>query len=226
MRITKRCLADDLPRSAASFEELAGQDIVKAFVRERSKRPYGSRQVTPLTSGMEVWVLAHGNDHRGGTWFDEKERVIWLLAYRRHRSGSPDDFFPHCKELDRRDVLLPTPADYKCLFEDRGTRFAHAVRLEAPLLLKQAREDRREHEILLGGELGARIAIEVAGDLEGTTIAFRTETVIFDYVPIILAAFHGDSDWESASAMPSRPLEPGEFAFSHLHEGSSPSARR
>lgn len=195
-----------------------GLQIVKGFVKDRFDRTTDTRQVSPLSCGREVWVLARGNDHRGGTWFDPDERVVWLLAYRLHRSGVPNDFFPYCKELDRQGALLPTSEDYERFLRDRGARFAFAVSIEAPLILRRARENPGEHRVMLGGEFGACIAIEHADELESTVLAFRVETVPFDYVPLILAAFHPDSRWEPATAMPSRPLEASEFAFEHLHE--------
>lgn len=219
LRITRRCLGDDLGAGEdAAFEDVAGHEIVKTFVKDRLKRFEDTRQVAPLSSGREVWVLARGNDHRAGTWYDEVHRVVWLLAYGRHRSGEPEDFFPFCKELDARDELLPDKLDYRRLFADRDLRFAAAVRIEAPLILKRAREEGTEQRCVLGGEYGAAVAVEVSDDLEATTIAFKVATVPFDYLPLILAAFHPDSDWDDASAMPSRHLADDEIAFSHIHQ--------
>ena len=47
----------------ASFQDV---EIVKALVKDRSERVEDTRQVAPLTSGVAVWVLSRGNDHRGG----------------------------------------------------------------------------------------------------------------------------------------------------------------
>jgi hypothetical protein len=217
LRITGRCLEEDLARPAdAAFENVAGLEIVKALVSERSSRTESTRRVSPLSSGHDIWVLARGHEHRGGTFFDQEARVVWLVAYGRHRSGSKDDFFPYCKDLDREDRLLPTKDDYERLLRDRDTRFARTVSVEAPLLLKRAREERGEQRAKLGGELGACLAIEVADNLEATTIAFEVETIEFDLVPLVLAAFH-DGAWESVGHMPSRDLEPNEVAFIHVH---------
>ena len=217
LRVTSRCLKEDLGKPAgAAFQDLEGLEIIKALTSERSTRIDSTRQVSPLTSSQAVWVLARGHDHRGGTFFDEQERVIWLVAYARHRSGSKEDFFPYCKELDRNDQLLPTLEDYECLIRDRDHRFVRAVAIEAPLVLKEAREKGAEQRAMLGGEFGACIAIELADDVEATTIAFKVETIDFDLVPIVLAAFH-DGDWEDADRMPSRELAPDEIAFVHVH---------
>lgn len=203
----------------APFEQLMGIEIVKGFVNDRSHRTDDTRQVHPLTCGRDVYVLARGDDHRGGTWFDDTHRVVWLLASGFHRSGSPDDFFPYCKELDRKRVLLPTKEDYEALFRDRDYRFAFTVRIEGPLIAKRARESGKEERVMLGGEFGACVAVELADDLESITVAFQVETTEWDHVPLVLAAFHR-GQWEDADRMPSRELEAGEVAFVHYHEAT------
>ena len=150
--MTNRCVEQDLDRPAgAAFEELRNHEIVKALVSDRSDRTENTRQVSPLTSGQPIWVLSRGHDHRGGTFFDEQERVVWLVAYRRHRSGSEDDFFPYCKELDRKDRLLPTAQDYERMVRDRDGRIVRSIVIEAPLILKQARQQ---------GLIAMRIALD------------------------------------------------------------------
>lgn len=220
LRITAWCLDDDLDAGTdADFEDVAGLKIVRAFVRERETHADGGRQVTPLTGGREVWVVAHQHDHRGATWYDAYEEVVWLLAYRRHRSGSPDDFFPYCKELDAGDDLLPTAQDYERLIRERDRRFVEAVAVEAPSILRQAREQPGEevrHD--LGGEITTGIAVEVADDLQAITVAFRLDAIDWDSVEVVLAAFHPSPAWEGTNRMPSRDLEEGEVAMTVLFD--------
>lgn len=214
LRVTGRCLEDDLDESIDTpFEDLLKHDIVKSFVKNRFDRSTDTRQVNNLTIGREVWVLSRGHDHRGATWFDEENRIVWLLACGRHRSGQADDFFPYCQSLDAQ--LLPTEGDYERAFRDADYRFAFAIRIEAPLLLKRAKESPGELRVMLGGQFGACLAIEVADDLESTVIAFRVDSIVHDYVPIILAAFHPGA-WDVVGRMPSRDLERGEFAYEFL----------
>jgi hypothetical protein len=114
LRVTARCLDEDLNASEkAGFDAILGLKIVKAFVKDRASQSTGARQVTPLTCGLRVYRLAYGNDHRGATLHDEVDAVIWLLAYGRHRSGKPGDFFPFCKGLDAEGRLLPTEDDLR-----------------------------------------------------------------------------------------------------------------
>lgn len=221
IRVTARCLEEDLGVSGeAEFADFEDVEIIKSLVKDRRARVEDTRQVAPLTSGVPVWVLSRGNDHRGGTWFDEEEQVLWLLAYGRHRSGTEEDFFPYCKQLDADDRLLPTAADYERMFDERGERFVHAVRIEAPLILRAAREAQEERRYMLGGEFGARVAVEVDAGLgaEAVTIAFRVDSIPFSQVAIVLAAFHADGGWEPIARMPSRELDDGEFAYTHFSE--------
>lgn len=213
LRITARCLAEDLGTTGdADFEELLRIEIVKTFVKDRGERVHDTRQVAPLTCGREVWVLARGHDHRGATWHDEENRVVWLLAYGLHRSGRSDDFFPRCKRLDADGRLLPTDADYERLVRDRDKRFAFAIRIEAPLVLRDARRASGEHRFMLGGEFGICVAVEVVEELEAITVAFRVDSTHIDLVPIVLAAMQ-PGEWEPATRMPSRRLDPMECAF-------------
>lgn len=215
--MSSRCLSDDLNASHDSdFDAIKGLEIVKAFVGDRSEHSGGTRQVTPLTCGHEVWVIARGHDHRGATFHDAVDEVIWLLAYGRHRSGEPDDFFPFCKALDGEHRLLPTKTDYERMYVERDRRFAEAVRVEAPLILHEAREAEGEHRCTVGGSLGAGISVELEGDLDATamTVAFFAQQLeTYEQGVLLLAALYPGNEWEPVPRMPSRELEAGEVAF-------------
>jgi hypothetical protein len=176
LRVTARCLDEDLNADeATNFESIQGLEIIKAFVKDRATETAASKQIRPLSSGQQVWRLGYGHDHRGATFYDEDEGVIWLVAYGRHRSGAPDDFFPRCKKLDAEGRLLPVQADIARMYRDRDKRFVEAVTIEAPQALKAARETEGEYRCTIGGELGAGLAIEVVEQLEATsiTVAFK-----------------------------------------------------
>jgi hypothetical protein len=96
LRLTRRCLEEDLGRSPdTNFGDLLGVEIIKAFIARRRERHDNTREVAPLTSGKTVWRLSRGHDHRGATWYDPDDKVVWLLAYGLHRSGEPEDAFPY-----------------------------------------------------------------------------------------------------------------------------------
>lgn len=140
------------------------------------------------------------------------------MAYRRHRSGEPDDFFPWVQELDKRGELFPGKADYEQLEHDRAERFAKAILIECPQVLKVARaspdtEIKRE----LGGEYAIAVTVEVADDLEAITIAFDLRTLqVVEHIPAILAALAPDAEgWEEVGRMPKRVLLDTEWAFQY-----------
>ncbi len=219
LRVTARCLAEDLGKQADSnFEDLLGIDIVKALVKDRSDKTTDRNQINPLTCGVPVWVLSRGHDHRGATFFDEEERVVWLLASGHHRSGADTDAFRHFKALDAAQNLLPAAGDYERMFDERGMRFVDALVIEAPLILKEARESKEELKVLLGGDFGARVAIEIEDPVEATTLGLMAEYLDWDHVTIVLSAFHAEGTWETVERMPSRELQEGEVAFIHVHE--------
>ena len=198
-----------------------GHPIIRAFIRERSTKTEGSREVSRLSCDRKISVLAHQHDHRGGTWFDRENRVIWLLAYGRHRSGAEDDFFPYCREVDGRDLLLPVEEDYGALFSDRGERFAYAIRIEAPMLLKKARATGEDVSAMIGGRHGIVVGVEVDSGIEATTVSFLETPPRYEELLAILAAFHPGgigTDWELAYEMPSRPLKENEVVYRHHHE--------
>jgi hypothetical protein len=216
LRVTERCLDDDLNAAPnADFDAISGLEIVKALVKDRATNPVSSRQVAPLTCGCEVWVLGYGHHHRGGTLHDPEDAVIWLVAYARHRSGTPDDFFPYCKRLDAESRLLPTQVDYTRLFQERDRRFVYAVAVEAPLIMSAARETDGEYRCTVGGELGIGLALEIDEELDATAITVAFEPIgleTMEQAEILLAAL-SPGKWEMIGKMPSRELAPGEVAY-------------
>jgi hypothetical protein len=218
LRVTSRCLHEDLDSATDDpFGDLGGHEIMRAFVNRRSAQPYDTKEVAPLTCGVAVWRLAYGNRHRGATWFDEANRVVWLLAYGRHESGSELDAFPHFKDLDADDRLLPDDGDYYALFRDRDERILDVVELEAAELLAAARQaPLREQRAVLGGQFGVGVAVEVVETLEEVYVAVKIAGLTEEILAIVLAAFFPDcdqSDIESTGEMPTRVLDKDELGF-------------
>lgn len=219
--MTARCLDEDLNADeTTSFESIRGLEIIKAFVKDRATHATASKQIRPISSGQEVGRLAYGHDHRGATFYDQDESVIWLVAYGRHRSGARDDFFPYCKRLDAEGRLLPVQADVARMYRERDYRFVEAVTVEAPVALKAARETEGEYRCTIGGELSVGLAIEVVEEMEATsvTVAFKpadggalTEVTIEQGQVLLQALTCGK--WELIERMPSHDLEPEEVAF-------------
>jgi hypothetical protein len=221
LRITRRCLKDDLGAGeTASFEEVRSKPIVKAFLRERRQKFEGSSHVEPLESGKTISVLRHQHEHRGATWRDElHQEVIWLVAYGLHESGMPGDFFPFCKGLDESGVLLPTTEDYEALYREQDLRLARMLQVDPPRLLKRARESGKEERAQIGGRYGTSVSVEIAEDIEAISVAFDTRGESFYRIlPVVLAAFVPGGDWNDLDQMPSRDLEGYEIAFTYVGE--------
>jgi len=218
LRVTQRCLLEDLGGSKdATLEDVSNHPIVRAFLRERRTKTTGTRTVGQLRSGQDIWVLTQAHRDRGGTWFEAERDIVWLVAAGHHESGSEDDFFPYCRELDKEQRLAPSEKDYTALFLDQRKRLAARILIDAPALRKRARESNGEISGEIGGKFGVKVAIEVVDEIEEITIAFDLRTLGGTrYIPAILAALEPDGDWEQTDAMPSRPLEHYESAFSHM----------
>jgi len=220
LRVTRRCLVTDLGfESNTIFAEARAHPIVRAFENQRAADPIGTRTVGPAAGDLTVYRLGLGNDHRGATWHDQAERVVWLCAYRLHRSGEDDDAFPYFHELIGAGVLLPTEDDYSALFDDRGRRFTETLYEDAQQLLSRARSTPGVEQVgVLGGEESAAVVVEVVDMLEETYVAFSVAGMDASRVVMILGAFDVESafnDWELVTTFPTRPLrvDNGEISY-------------
>jgi hypothetical protein len=221
LRITRRCLEDDLEYfGEAPFEELAKHEIVKALVNRRSDSPDDTRAVAPLSRAKRVYRLAYGDRHRGATWYDERHGVVWLLAYAQHQFEDRGDAFPYFKELDAEGKLLPAPVDYEALLRERDDRLQSTIGRDAERLLLEARETPgREVVGVLGGSVEVTVAITVVEPLRELHVAVQMVGVAKEHFVLALAVlFEGKSfeEIETADAMPSRALRPGELGFRAL----------
>jgi hypothetical protein len=218
LRVTQRCLIEDLEgRKGSTLEDVAQHPIVRAFLRERRKKTAGTREVGQLHSGKKIWVLTQAQRHRGGTWFEAKRDIVWLVAAGHHESGSKNDFFPYCRRLDKEGKLAPSKEDYTALFLAQRERLAARILIDAPLLRKQARDSGGEVSGQIGGKFGVHVAIEVAGEIEEISVAFDLRSLEDPrYMWGILGALEADGEWEAAEKMPSRSLEHYESAYCHM----------
>jgi hypothetical protein len=222
LRITQRCLVADLGfEPSTTFADARAHTIVRAFESQRASDPIGTRTVGPAAGDQTVYRLGYGNDHRGATWHDEAERVVWLCAYGLHRSGEEDDAFPYFNELIRHGVLLPTEEDYAALFDDRDQRFADTLYDDAQECLSRARSNPGVEQIgILGGEQRTAVVVNVVETLEEIYVAFSVAQVNTERLVIILSAFDDDaqfSDWEWVETFPTRQLDNGEICCRILH---------
>jgi hypothetical protein len=218
LRVTERCLAEDVGTPTdRPFDDLAGHEIIKAFINRRSDSPIDTKQVAPLTSRETVYRLGYGDRHRGATWHDSAQRVVWLMAYAQHEFKDKGDAFPYFKELDAERRLFPTERDYERLFRDRDQRFALAVAAEATILVSAARAaPGEERSAMIGGELGVSVTLVVVETLEELYVAIRMSGLTSENLAIVLAALTGKDSFdeiEDAHEVPNRPLASDELGF-------------
>jgi hypothetical protein len=179
LRITGRCLVDDLGMPAdTSFEDALQHPIVQALLSKRRTDTGSGKTVGPKAGENTLFRLAMGDDHRGATWFDANERVVWLCAYGWHRSGERDDAFQLFHQLIDDDEIYPTDDDYRRLFLDQQRRFvelvpqhAMAAREEAMGNLRTIIEAQLGHP--LDRQVDARIVADVVGDIAEISVAFE-----------------------------------------------------
>lgn len=224
LRVTIRCIRTDLSREPPQvFEELsASHEIVRCFTRKRDIVTDGGKTVGPRNGDRTLYRVAIGHDHRGATWSDPSNGVVWLCAgHSRHRSGGPNDAYPYFHRLIGAGEILPTPEDYEWLEHDRADILAASLPEAAQALLAMARAaPNQEHRAVIGsGEVG--VVVEIVETLQETNVAIVVST-IGDYtrLVVLLAAFYPDrnyADWASRTRLPTRALAPGEICLAILH---------
>lgn len=224
LRVTVRCLTEDLHRSADStFEDLLAIPIIRALVAKRGRTRTGGKTVGPRAGERTLYHLGQGDDHRGTTWWDARYDVVWLCAYRAHRSGAPADAFPYFRELMSAGRVMPTRVDYDRLGQDRSARsLADAVRA-GQLLLDEARA-------IMGREVRGTIAlhdigvvVELVETITETYVAINMRHISPEALQLVLLGIYPDrnfGDWDGGRPFPPRPLdlEAPEMCWSILHE--------
>lgn len=218
LRITHRCLTNDLNLGpTADFAIARSHPIVHALENQRSTSPIGAKTVGPAAGERTIYRLAYGHDHRGATWFDQAERVVWLCAYRLHRSGDPDDAFPYFHALIDSGELLPTADDYEALFLDRDRRFVDTMSVDAQALLGRARSNPGVEQVgVIGGQETTGVVVEIVETLEETYVAFALTVGDYTRIILLLIAFYPDAtfkDWDLAASLPTRSLRDNEICY-------------
>ena len=173
LRITQRCLTADLSLGTnTGFKAARAHPIVAAFESKRSMHTGAGKTVGPAAGDKSFFHLGIGDDHRGATWFQSKTDVVWLCAYRFHRSRSDDDFFKWVQPLIDDGSLLPTGADIGLLVRERALRFRHMAPIHAAQIMEKARGSGQVIEGQLADEVGVRVKVEASGADEFVSVAF------------------------------------------------------
>ncbi len=215
--VTRAALTD------LKLEALAGSDvsrvsnrhpILDAFYSKRAQSQFGTEQLEGVPHSQGIWNLHAINPHRGVTWYDHDEDVVFLLAY------SPHDYAVFVSRF-RMGQLSPSARDYEDVAQHRrelsglDDDFLEVVEAQCPDLVARAlHEPGQVVEELLGSELPAAALLEVVvvsdTDLTGDLyLALRfadrqklralPSEVVSHLIPLLLPdADYVDIDWAPA----------------------------
>ena len=183
LRVTLRCLEDDLGLSPALFatrdarEYSSRHPAVGKFVDLRESAPNTGETIQSLVP-FGAYRSLHTGRGRGATYWDEEFETCWLVAYHEyHATGDRKDVYEYFKRLDAGDRLAPTADDFENLLSETPSTLIDALRELAPQLLGEARtfpgdEVRKEFVASVQpGDTGTAImtvdiVCETDGDLE------------------------------------------------------------
>jgi hypothetical protein len=221
LRITGRCLVDDLGMTAdTSFEDALRHPIVQAFQGKRLTNTGSGKTVGPKAGGKTLFHLGVGDDHRGATWLDVHERVVWLCAYGWHRSGQRNDAFQLFAQLLENDEIYPTRDDYRRLLLDRQRRFIdlvprHAAEARAEAMRSQRTIIEAELGHPLDRQLKLRIMADTMGNIAEISVAFNQVGFNQKEIMFIVRSFAPEPDamWELSESLAGAPLRPDEIAI-------------
>jgi hypothetical protein len=221
LRITGRCLVEDLGMTVeTSFEDALRHPIVQAFQGKRLADTGSGKTVGPWAGGNTLFHLGVGDDHRGATWFDMDERVVWLCAYGWHRSGQKNDAFQLFTGLLHNDEIYPTTDDYRRLLLDRQRRFVDLIPRHADVARARAMKTRKVIiEAQLGHpldrQLGIRIIADVVADIAEIFVAFDPKGLNHEEIMLIVRSFVPEPevmDWDWSESLAGTALRPDEIA--------------
>lgn len=202
LRITRRCLGEDLGMAVdVAFDDCLARPIVKAFVAKRSVNPGDGDTIGPAAGPRTLYKLRNRHRHRGATWFDHVEQVVWLCASGYHESGDPDDAYRYFAQLLREHRIEPAAADYLRLGQERRQRFRDLLPIHAARTVSIALGAPGEFvDVVLGRDLRVRVACRPDTDLTAIVVAVRANDLERrrEQIYLALAAFGGlpDAPWE------------------------------
>jgi hypothetical protein len=212
LRITRRCLEEDLGEDPedCEFEAMcAKHEIVRALRNRRSSSVAGGDTVGPAAGPESIYTLRYGNDHRGGTWYDAENKVVWLLAAAHHRSGEPDDAFQRFGELREEGRIYPVADDLEDLAADRAVGFLERAKLAVPGLIAEAQASPgTEVSAVIGNEpLGCVIhLVETAEERFFAVSGYVGPTAILT-LKVLFSSDSDYEDWRDEPRLPTRPLD-------------------
>lgn len=214
-RITLRCFSEDfgLALPDVDSELTADHPIADELVTRAPTAPAGLKRILAIDAPL-VYRLQRGR-HRGAVWPDEHRDVLWLLAARLRRQGSPEDAYAHFTRLHEAGRLLPTPDDAARIRLEAAARRYRRFSAEIPAAVGKARESVGHciaavlddvipcRMLLVTGEACDELWVAVATvDLSGAGVETRTRDIVFAMVE----SAAGPGEWEAVSEWPDGDL--------------------
>jgi hypothetical protein len=216
LRITERCLVEDLQLEAgAVFDDALRHPIVEAFAKKRLTSTGEGKTVGPAADSETLYRLASGR-HRGATWWDSENKVVWLCGYGWHESGAEDDAFQLFPQLIEEGRIKPTPADIDALLDDRAERLANLLPEAAAGLLEEARADPGNEKTVTVGGLRLSIVVRYVETLEEVYVAVVGGTAREDKaLRLSLFSEAEFGEWRLEECLPTRELDHAEYEVCH-----------
>ncbi|MDO8717011.1 MAG: hypothetical protein Q7J73_09450 [Dehalococcoidales bacterium] len=199
------------------FEDAMSHPIVKAFVAKRSNSVFSGKTVVSESGERTLYHLGVGNDHRGATWHDASNGVVWLCGYGLHRSGQPLDAFQRFRRLLEQDRMHPAGADFQRLVYDRRVRFLETAEAHA-ITLRQAAISHPGiiQEGVLGHRVPVRAVVYVSPGIADLTIAFSSTGLNRQNIAFIVGCFAPEQEVtlkDPSDTFDAKPLLDSEIAF-------------
>jgi hypothetical protein len=198
--------------AGAGFDEALRHPIVDAFAKKRLTSAGEGKTVGPEAGAETLYHLGSGDRHRGATWWDAENKVVWLCGYGWHESGTDDDAFRIFKQLIEDRRIKPTPVDIETFLEDRAERLANLLPESAAGLLEEARADHGKEKAMSVGGLRLSIVVNKVETLEEVFLAVlggKRQELNAILVSLFPEAEFGE--WLLEERLPTRELDYTEY---------------
>lgn len=229
LRVTRRCLEDDLKLDSALVERDARHycnehDALRTFVIKREGAPGVGEPIVDVGKTGSVLSL-HVGQGRAATIFDEENDVCWLLAWSpTHATHEKRDAYQYFMRLDGRGELMPTADDYEVIDTEAISYFADGLAAACAGLYEEARQNAGIEMSETFENRGALILVDVIvveeDEMEEGWIAITyprdtpiTPEVALDLCARILPTHIPASQLDFAAHFGNRPMAPGELIF-------------
>ena len=167
-RPTIRCLTQDLGIALPGLDVDLGTDLDEPLLDELRRvaphSPAGQKRILSIDHPLLYRIRVSA--HRGATWVDEDDEIVWLCAARRREDGSADDAYAWFADLHARGELLPSADDRLRDRAEAAIRLQRGLAAELLHLFNRAHAEKgTEQRADLGDWLPCRVLV-IGGEVE------------------------------------------------------------